>query len=493
VLSPAELAALWHLPSEEYESREIAWSHGDIPDAVFEAANGVPLGETTTPGMKGKTLYLHARDRRTHHYIAGMPDAGKSTLMLRLIQAYIAAGHGLAVIDPHRKLIADIVAKCIPDERRDDVVLLEMQRADFPVPLNPFRVPPEMSISNAMQFLLFALRKIYDDIWLIGQTENYITNAVQLLLTDPDATPLDIFRLFQDGDYRSSLVSKLQTADERGLSVENLIQFWEFFDGKSSGEKDKILSPIINRTQAFSRTGLLELMMCHPYTLDYRKLMSERKIVLIDLSGNDLRQDSDTLATLLVSGFFLGAFSLGEHPDDLPPRFYLYVDEIERAISAPFKDVFSESRKYGLSAILANQFLNQIPEDTLKAIIGTVGTKSIFQVGVDDAHFLAPYYEPVITKGELLNLDLHKIAVRMRRDKKTLPPIVLATKQVEAISSSVTIEELRAKVEKELLPSHAVRSWLRERRNRTEPTIPPQIKSSVMGGRGTVEDFEPND
>ena len=39
--------------------------------------------------------------RRRHLYVAGQTSTGKSTLLLNLIAHDLAAGQGLAVLDPH--------------------------------------------------------------------------------------------------------------------------------------------------------------------------------------------------------------------------------------------------------------------------------------------------------------------------------------------------------------------------------------------------------
>ena len=492
VLSAPEIAALWHLPSEEFQAEAIAWAHGRVPDAVFDPTAAVPLGETTAPGRRGKTVYLKATDRATHHYIAGMTGTGKSTLMLRLIQADIAAGHGLAVIDPQGKLIADVIRTSIPQERLEDVVLLECRRTDYPVPINPLRMSPGMTIGQASNYLMFALQKIYERIWLTGQTELYIQNTIQLLLTDKEATLLDIPRVFQDKAFRNQLVAQLSSGlPNQGVASISLRQFWKLYEKKSSGERDKILSPIINRTGELIQNEVMELMTCHPYPLDFKHLIDTRKIVLIDLSGDNLYRDVDNLATLFLSGFFLGAYSLDTIADGAPPRFYLYMDEIERIATAPLAEILREARKYGLAAILANQVLGDVPEHVLNEILGNVGISTVFQLGIDDARFLARRFEPELTDTDLSSLDLYEIAVKMRLKEKNLPAVVLKTAIPKPIAGGIQIEALRAKVERELLSADDVRAWLVGRYgqgNDTPTEVPDQPTDSTWMGK--VSDVE---
>ena len=47
--------------------------------------------------------------RRRHLYVAGQTSTGKSTLLLNLIAQDLAAGQGLAVLDPHGDLAETVL------------------------------------------------------------------------------------------------------------------------------------------------------------------------------------------------------------------------------------------------------------------------------------------------------------------------------------------------------------------------------------------------
>jgi DNA helicase HerA-like ATPase len=64
--------------------------------------------------------------RRRHLYVAGQTSTGKSTLLLNLIAQDLAAGQGLAVLDPHGDL-AETVLLHVPRNRSN--VIMSRQRA----------------------------------------------------------------------------------------------------------------------------------------------------------------------------------------------------------------------------------------------------------------------------------------------------------------------------------------------------------------------------
>ena len=64
---------------------------------------------------------IRQRDRRSHMYIIGKTGTGKSTLLEMLIRQDVAAGRGLALLDPHGDLIERITGD-LPEGRRQDVI-----------------------------------------------------------------------------------------------------------------------------------------------------------------------------------------------------------------------------------------------------------------------------------------------------------------------------------------------------------------------------------
>ena len=92
-------------------------------------------------------------------------------------------------------------------------------------------------------------------------------------------------------------------------------------------------------------------------------------------------------------------------PEHERPDFHLYVDEFHNFATESFVVALSEARKFRLSLVLAHQYLGQLPDDILRAVIGNVGTLLTFRVGASDAETLEQEYSPVFSKADLLNLD----------------------------------------------------------------------------------------
>ena len=93
---------------------------------------------------------------------------------------------------------------------------------------------------------------------------------------------------------------------------------------------------------------------------------------------------------------------MAEIPEADRNDFALYVDEFQNYATTSFATILSESRKYRLNLVTANQFLGQVPEMLRYAIIGNVGTIVVFRIGAFDAPLLAK--EIGIAENTLINL-----------------------------------------------------------------------------------------
>jgi hypothetical protein len=420
VLSPAELASLWHLPDERFTAPRIAWAGVAIPDAVTTAtSDAVQLGVTSGVGPK-TPVYVKRADRAYHTYVTGKTGTGKSTLLHNLIHQDIEAGEAVIVIDPHGKLIDDLVTSSIPKSRSNDVVHLRFGESSNPVPLNPFRIPPGVSADTTFNLVYWVFRKLFETVWK-DRMDYVLRNVIQTLLTDAEATPRDIARVLLEPEYRESILAKL---DENSWALR---QFWEWFEGQSPSERMEIASPILTRAGTFLGNHTLSLMTCHPETLPIKTLMRDKMIVLCNLSGESIASEVGTIGAIILAQIFIAAQSLGYLKDGELPRAYVYVDEVERIVTSPIPEMFATARKFGLSLTLANQYLTQLTPETQDGILGNVGTQLVFEVGDKDSRALSRLLEPEVAREQLLKLGTYQMAVKTRTGGASLPAFLVKT------------------------------------------------------------------
>jgi len=317
------------------------------------------------------------------------------------------------------------------------------------------------------------------------------SNLIEILTADPAATPLDIARFFNDPAYYEHVLSLAEHVPEMPRAV---LEYWRYtFAQETKSERNKISRPLINRTGAFLENYALELMTCHPNTLDYVSLVARKRIVLLNLEGDAMKNVGASVTTLFVAGLAGACESLMQLPDGHPPRMYLYIEEVERVLSPAYVDLLAQIRKYGLSLILINQFLKQLPADMISGIKGTVGTFVSFAQGSDDAKIFAPYFEPEVTREQLLKLDAYKVALRTSIAGKTLPSFLISCPPIPTANRQRDPQTGRRTYAADgLLPEAAVKAWLDERypkgagridlpQGKASSKPPPKRRGQAMG------------
>ncbi|MCK5123533.1 MAG: hypothetical protein KAQ87_05315, partial [Candidatus Pacebacteria bacterium] len=133
-------------------------------------------------------------------------------------------------------------------------------------------------------------------------------------------------------------------------------------------------------------------------TFNIQSIFDNKKILLVNLSKGRIGEDrASLLGAMIVNKFYLAALTRQATAEQGREDFYLYVDEFQSFATDAFGSILSEARKYRLNLILANQYLDQIPENIRRAVFGNVGATIVFRVGSADAQMLEkefmPYYE----------------------------------------------------------------------------------------------------
>lgn len=425
-LSAQEVAALWHLPADDCRTPGIEWAEtasSPLPTPLLRAATvdartGIVLGANTYHGRL-RPVELADDDRVTHVNIIGRTRVGKSTLMHHMVHQDIRAGKALAVIDPHGDLVKEILACSIPQQRENDVVLFDVTDYEFPVGLNLLAVPPGLPAEVGAGYALAVIRKMFADNWHSGRMENVLYACLASLVTYEGATLMDVPRLLVDGVFRDQVLAQVEdlSALEYWYDVHELLR---------PAAQLEIAQPIISRIQRFYRDPGMRRIICQRHSLDVSRIVNNGQILLVNLGGlADV--EGETLGALLISKIQMAAMSRATLVPEARRRFYCYIDEVQNFTTTSLSKMFSEAGKYGLSLIVANQYLRQLQGDTLEAIIGNVGTSVLFRCGPEDARLLAGFVKPQFGGDDLLNLDRFTTIVKMQHRGQTLPAFSMRT------------------------------------------------------------------
>lgn len=357
------------------------------------------LGYATDNSSEPAGLYLPEEDRSTHLYVVGSSGVGKSKALATWILDDIGNGRGCGVIDPHGDLVADVVANC-PDT--SNVILVDLTDPDFTIGFNPIEVQEGIDPFTQTLELVEVFRKIWD---LSDDTTprllEILRNAVYTLI-ESGGTMLDIEPLLTNSAFRKEKV--------RYITNEAVASFWQNrFEKWDQRDRVANVESTLNKVSTFTSDPKIRLMLsAGKSTIDFRQIMDEGKVVLVNLSKGVLRTNSFLLGALFVAKIQMAAMSRQSLPPSERVPFYLYVDEFQNYATLSFAEIMSEARKYGLSLILAHQSLEQLDEKLRAIILANAKNFVIFRTDRQDAELLVKYvlsYDPFMAKTVSLEGD----------------------------------------------------------------------------------------
>ncbi|MDD4989549.1 MAG: type IV secretion system DNA-binding domain-containing protein, partial [Candidatus Pacebacteria bacterium] len=444
---------------------------------VFDPERVTYFAETDSRNKKIK-FGIKAKDRTRHVYVIGKTGMGKSTCLENMAVQDIQNGEGMAFIDPHGKT-ADLFLEYVPKERMKDVLYFAPFDMEYPVSFNVMEdVGPDKRhlVSNG---LMSAFKKIWVDAWS-ARMEYILNNILLALLEYPDSTLIGVNRMLADKDYRNAVVANVTDTSVKAFWRDEFAKYSDKFMTEAG-------AAIQNKIGQFISNPLVRNIIGQPKsTFDLRKMMDERKIIIINLSkGRVGESNANLIGSMLITKIYLAAMSRADVPESILntlPNFYLYVDEFQSFANESFADILSEARKYKLNLTMAHQYIEQMSEEVRAAVFGNVGSMLVFRVGAFDAEVLEKEFAPQFTAEDLVNLGFAQIYIKLMINgvtsapfsATTLPPIAkpLRSLREEIIETSrATFARPRAVVEEE------IRKW-HEPVGRPPQGPPPEHKSA---------------
>jgi len=135
ILNVGELASMVHIPDQSIKSEKLRFGQGktkELPQSVLDHA--FILGTNEHLGNVAQAT-LSIQQRLRHMHVIGATGTGKSNFMLSSIVQDIQLGNGICVLDPHGDLVDKVILN-LPDERLQDVIIIDPSDEDFPVGLD---------------------------------------------------------------------------------------------------------------------------------------------------------------------------------------------------------------------------------------------------------------------------------------------------------------------------------------------------------------------
>lgn len=491
-LSSSELASLYHFPhSASAKTENVVKSYSKTLPAPVSLKNNTKLdvliGDNFHQGVH-TPIGLTAEERERHMYIVGGTGNGKTTMFKYQIVQDIQTGKAVAIVDPHGDLAEEILGY-IPESRLDDVVYINPKDISNPVAFNMLELPEGLEGDKLLdakdditENTISILRKFFSEDDTGGHRIEYVLrNTIHTALTVEGATIFTIFKLLTDAKYAKPIINKLED--------ENLKAFWKNELGKAGNmQAVKMSAGITSKIGRFLFSTSASRIMGQPKsTIDFQKIMDEKKILICNFSKGAIGEDTSRLfGVTVLARLQLAALkrSLIEEKERIP--FYLYVDEFQNFATPGFMQMLSEARKYRLYATMAEQSTQQQSDQKMISIImSNVGTVVVFRTqSVEDERILLPLFEPAIQKGEIMNLPSYSYYVKISAVNAQEPMSGMTLLLDDAPDEQVAKRSKEASAQKYVVP--IAKEFVKTNSSNTKQ----QIKTIKTNAIGPASDFD---
>jgi len=421
-----ELSSVFHFPVGIGSQPQLKEAKAGIAPAPLEMGQeGVILGVNSYRG-RDTIIHLAREDRMRHFYVIGQTGTGKTNIMLNMITQDIKAGDGCCYIDPHGTDIQTILSR-IPKERIDDVIYFDPAYTARPMGLNMLEYDPKYPEQKTfvVNELMGIFNKLFD--MKVGggaMFEQYFRNSAFLVMENPESgsTLLEITRVLADKEFRdmklerckNPIIKQFWISAEQTTGDQSLANFVPYISSKF----DNFISNDIMRPVVLQQNSVF----------NFRKIMDEKKILLVNLSKGRLGDiNANLIGLVLVGKIQMAALSRVDMFGKPMNDFYLYIDEFQNVTTDSIASILSEARKYRLSLNIAHQYITQLEDNIKNAVFGNVGSMAVFRVGTEDATFLEPKFKPQFTAADITKLDNYNAYMSMLIKGQPTKPFNLIT------------------------------------------------------------------
>lgn len=425
------------------------------------------LGSVLQSDLRARGPAILRRKQRAEHIaILGKTGTGKTTLLRSFCEQDIRDRGGFVFFDLHGQVTDLLLSRIAQINRaRGDgysrpVVLLDPADRAWSVGLNVLDSNDAQNRFVKVAELVEVLRARWHLEAFGARTEELLRNTL-LVLMDCRLTLLEIEPLLTDSAFRRDCLRRIRDGPEKAY-------FEVRFEALSPQMRAVVVEPVLNKVTAFSSDPHIRHIVGQATsTLDLRAALEEHHQIIVNLDKGRLGQQAFTLGSLILAQ--LKAALFGRKSTRV---FTIYCDEIQNLVAYDqgLESLLAEARKFGVSIVSANQYLEQLTP-AMRAAVLSCGTQLLFQLSGSDSERLASSLgEPQTRADDLRHLPKRQFLARVGSES---PRRIQAPDVSEARSSIVGLKKRIAR-----------------RRGRTREDVELEITRRLQRPRKELDDWD---
>ena len=354
-------------------------------DSHKQSVSGLNVGAQTVDGQLTSTQASIPDGKRAEHVaVLGKTGSGKSMLLRYFAAQDIGAGRGFVFFDLHgdaTPILLKLIAgreETLHMDLSPKLILIEPADREYSVGINV--IDQSRGQNSFLQIAEFAqvLRQRWHLDSFGARTEELLRNALHVL-ADNRLSILELPPLLISGPYRALCLRRVNNAEVRNYFA---LRYDRAGDAMQAAWRDAVL----NKLSAFTADPhFRDILGQTESSFSLPEALESGYWIILNLDKGRLGEQAATLGSLLLTKLKNALFA--RHSRSL---LTLYCDEIQNLVvfDSGLDALLSEARKFGVSLISANQFLDQHPP-AMRSALAAVGSHIYFQLSPGDAEKVA--------------------------------------------------------------------------------------------------------
>jgi hypothetical protein len=387
----------------------LVWNRTMARPTHRDSHDGIVLGFVVSDGRISAKRVCVTHQKRTEHTAGwGKTGTGKTSLERFMCQQDIWAGRPFFHIDIHGDTFPSLMSSFAAEEARRhtdvsrNLIVIDLTDPECSVGMNILESTGEQDRFVRISEIIAILQKYWEHEIGGARTQEFMRNLL-LVGSYNNLTLVDVPHLATNAALRSVCMKRVQNAEVRSF-------FETRYDQLSEAMQNVYREAVINKLTAFSADPHFRHILGQSRsTFSFSGAMDAGCSILVNAPKGQLGENVTVLASFLLSRLTRDIFTRKTRQ-----LFSLYLDEGQNlvAFNTGLETLFSEARKFGVGAVIFNQYLDQYPPQMRSAILA-VGTHILFQVSSADAEVMSRALDGGKPLAELLrNLPKRQMVVK---------------------------------------------------------------------------------